>query len=75
MESKPGMDKLGSDRIDTDRDRPISDRLGPDRYSRFDSIGLKEVDCVGPIQVDFESVGPIGLDRLNRHAYKIKFIA
>src|SRR5437762_6742560 len=36
----PGMHNLGLDRTDTDRDRPILDRVESNRYDRFDSVHL-----------------------------------
>src|SRR5437762_12095780 len=41
------------------------DKPGPDRTG-FDSVGLKEMGYVGPVQVDSKSVPPISLNRLDR---------
>ena len=53
---EPGMDNLGLDPTKTDRDRPILDRVEPNRYDRF-----------GPVQVQVLICPTDWIDRLDRH--------
>ena len=74
-----------TDKPDIDRDRRISDRLGLDDVlgstrsvwntwnMSVQSVPISEP--ISPVQVDFKSIGPIGLNRLDRHACKRRDVA